>query len=218
VIIRDAYEQGAGEIKPYPKGRRRRGIPIGLDLAERLDHWMKASPAVPCTAKHKSGESCRGNLLIPSKSGSVLNYSNFRRDHWNPLTKSTKLHDVTPHDLRHTYASWLIQSGRVSIEKLSRLMGHRDIKTTQRYAHLGEAGWDEVRDVLDDDVATEIDDNELLAEIQRRAAQDPDRWAALFSNAKGADPQEPAPYLPHAANSGELAKIIPLTRSRRSTG
>jgi len=39
------------------------------------------------------------------------------------------------HDLRHTYGSWLVQAG-VEIKVLKDLMGHRDVKTTEIYAHL----------------------------------------------------------------------------------
>ncbi len=38
------------------------------------------------------------------------------------------------HDLRHTFATRLVQSG-IDLYKVSKLLGHRDIKTTQRYAH-----------------------------------------------------------------------------------
>ncbi len=38
------------------------------------------------------------------------------------------------HDLRHTFATRLVQSG-VDLYKLQKLLGHRDLKTTQRYAH-----------------------------------------------------------------------------------
>lgn len=39
------------------------------------------------------------------------------------------------HDCRHTCASWMVQSG-VGIEKVSQLLGHSDIRVTQRYSHL----------------------------------------------------------------------------------
>ena len=39
------------------------------------------------------------------------------------------------HSLRHTFASWLVQMG-TPLYTVSKLMGHRDIKMTMRYAHL----------------------------------------------------------------------------------
>jgi len=43
--------------------------------------------------------------------------------------------DLTFHSLRHTFASWLVQRG-VSIHKVSKLLGHSDIKVTEIYTHL----------------------------------------------------------------------------------
>jgi site-specific recombinase XerD len=41
------------------------------------------------------------------------------------------------HTLRHTFASWLVESG-TDIYYAMKLMGHSDIKLTMRYAHLGK--------------------------------------------------------------------------------
>jgi integrase len=54
---------------------------------------------------------------------------------WNQARKRAGLPDVRVHDIRHSYASFLINNGR-SLYEVQRLLGHSQIKTTQRYAHL----------------------------------------------------------------------------------
>lgn len=46
------------------------------------------------------------------------------------------LYAVTLHTMRHTFASWLAQSGKVSLMELQKLMRHENITMTMRYAHL----------------------------------------------------------------------------------
>lgn len=53
------------------------------------------------------------------------------------------------HGLRHTYASWLISSGKVSLAEVQALLGHSSPAMTQRYAHLIPGTGDNVRGVLD---------------------------------------------------------------------
>ena len=47
-------------------------------------------------------------------------------------------HKVVFHTLRHTYASWLVESG-VDLYTVKKLMGHSTIAMTERYAHLGDS-------------------------------------------------------------------------------
>lgn len=54
---------------------------------------------------------------------------------WDTARNAVGLSDVRMHDLRHSYASFLVNSGRTLYE-VQRLLGHTQIKTTQRYAHL----------------------------------------------------------------------------------
>jgi integrase len=54
---------------------------------------------------------------------------------WDTARTKAGLSDVRVHDLRHSFASLLINSGR-SLYEVQKLLGHTQIKTTQRYAHL----------------------------------------------------------------------------------
>jgi len=57
-------------------------------------------------------------------------------DHWfKPALKIAGIRDFRWHDLRHTFASWLIQDG-VPLERVSKLLGHKSLTMTMRYAHL----------------------------------------------------------------------------------
>jgi site-specific recombinase XerD len=49
--------------------------------------------------------------------------------------KRAGISDYVPHDLRHTFASWLVQKG-VSLYEVRDILGHSSIKLTERYAHL----------------------------------------------------------------------------------
>ena len=54
---------------------------------------------------------------------------------WNTARRQAGLSDVRMHDLRHSFASFLVNSGR-SLYEVQKLLGHTQVKTTQRYAHL----------------------------------------------------------------------------------
>jgi integrase len=73
------------------------------------------------------------------------------RRFWARVQKEADLPDVRIHDLRHTFASLLV-SGGASLEMIGRLLGHSQMQTTQRYAHLMDsplrAGVDTVASIL----------------------------------------------------------------------
>ncbi len=57
---------------------------------------------------------------------------------WNKLRRELGLADVRIHDLRHTFASFLVNAGH-SLYEAQKMLGHGDPRTTMRYAHLGQA-------------------------------------------------------------------------------
>lgn len=54
---------------------------------------------------------------------------------WNNIRTELGLHDVRIHDLRHSYASTLVNNG-ATLYEVQKLLGHSKSRTTERYAHL----------------------------------------------------------------------------------
>lgn len=67
---------------------------------------------------------------------------------WDTARKKAGIPDVRIHDLRHSFASFLINAGR-SLYEVQKILGHSQIQTTQRYAHLSsETLLDAVNEVV----------------------------------------------------------------------
>ncbi len=79
-----------------------------------------------------------------------VRYQQFWRDVWNPAVVAAKLDPrPTPHDLRHTYASWQLTGG-TPIVVVSRQMGHESIKVTADiYADVDRASARAAADFMD---------------------------------------------------------------------
>jgi len=56
---------------------------------------------------------------------------------WHTARTAAGIPEVRIHDLRHSFASFLINSGR-SLYEVQKILGHTQIRTTQRYAHLSQ--------------------------------------------------------------------------------
>jgi integrase len=69
---------------------------------------------------------------------------------WTTLRKKAGLQDLRWHDLRHTNATRIERSGRVSLAQLARHLGHSDTNTTYRYVNQDEDSIREIAAVLDE--------------------------------------------------------------------
>jgi integrase len=70
---------------------------------------------------------------------------------WDSVRDKADLEGLRIHDLRHTFASLLV-SGGMTLPMIGKLLGHTQVQTTQRYAHLYDdplrAGLDQVGEAL----------------------------------------------------------------------
>lgn len=70
-----------------------------------------------------AGDGLDGHITSPEKA-------------WKQLLKRAGISDFRKHDLRHTLASWMINNGVNSLPAIGRVLGHKDPRSTMRYAHL----------------------------------------------------------------------------------
>lgn len=76
------------------------------------------------------------DLVFPNKAGGPINHNNLANRHFNPALKAAGLHKIRFHDLRHTYASLLIEQGE-NIKYIQSQLGHSSPTVTLNiYAHL----------------------------------------------------------------------------------
>jgi integrase len=103
---------------PTSKSGRARHVPLGDGVIETL----QLVPRQPLT------ESVFPNPTTGRPYTSIFSA-------WNAARKRAGLAEVRIHDLRHSFASALVNQGR-SLYEVQKILGHSQIKTTQRYAHL----------------------------------------------------------------------------------
>lgn len=77
------------------------------------------------------------DLVFTTPRGNVIRHANFYNRIWVPACKKARLDPrPSPHDLRHSHASWLLSDG-IPIEAVQDQLGHESLETTRRvYAHL----------------------------------------------------------------------------------
>jgi integrase len=102
-------------------------LPDSKNNAPRTIHLSDAAIEVLRATPHAGPFVIAGN-----KHGAA--YSHLTRA-WIRARKYTGLNDVRLHDLRHSYASLALGRG-VPLAVIGKLLGHKDLATTQRYAHL----------------------------------------------------------------------------------
>ncbi len=90
------------------------------------------------------------DYIFTSPKGKPIQPNNLRRA-FRKVLKTAGIEDLRIHDLRHTFGTRLAQAG-VDIYTIAKLLGHKDIRMTQRYAHHSTQSLRRGIEILDDRV------------------------------------------------------------------
>ncbi len=114
-------------IKLRGKGSKERIVPIGSFALQALDNYLvRLRPALAARAHHDDGA-----LFLNSRGGRIS-----RQSAWSIVSEAAKAcgleNKVSPHALRHSYATHLLDGG-ADIRVVQELLGHSSVTTTQIY-------------------------------------------------------------------------------------
>jgi integrase/recombinase XerD len=118
-------ELDTGILSCKGKGSKTRKVPIGKSAVE----WLRSYLAI-----RRQKENIEVQNLFVSKFGKPLN----RQDVFYLVKECGEKigrDDVSPHTLRHTFATHLVQNS-ADIRSVQQMLGHADISTTQIYTHI----------------------------------------------------------------------------------
>jgi integrase len=114
-----------------PKNSKRRRVDLSAKLAEALEHRHAGAKADAL----KTGQPL-SSWVFTNRDGGPLDGDNVRKRIFEKALTKAKLHHVRVHDLRHSFASQLIQNGE-SLAYVKEQLGHSSIQVTvDVYGHL----------------------------------------------------------------------------------
>jgi integrase len=107
------------------KNKQTRRVPLNREALAVLESWRKQARTIAANSYVFPGEGDRPLTTITKA--------------WRSVRTSAGLRDFHFHDLRHHFASRLVQSG-VDLNTVRELLGHADLQMVLRYAHLAPGG------------------------------------------------------------------------------
>ncbi|QJC21553.1 tyrosine recombinase XerC [Arcanobacterium buesumense] len=112
-------------IRVLGKGNKERIVPFGRPARRALMAWLDVRATVVKPGEQALFVGALGKRIDPRVVRSSL----------SKLTAIAQLPDITPHDLRHSAATHLLDGGS-DLRTVQEILGHASIGTTQRYTHV----------------------------------------------------------------------------------
>jgi len=125
----DHWDRDADIVRVFGKGKKERIAPIGRHAATALDRWLEVRQPDP-TAKPADQQA-----LFLNKNGRRLTTRSVGRMLEKYLQQTGLDRLTTPHTLRHSFATHLLDGG-ADLRSVQELLGHKSLTTTQIYTHV----------------------------------------------------------------------------------
>ena len=127
-LLLENVDFGAGQVRVFGKGSKERIVPLHeIAIASMRDYLFNARPAL--LADKESPYffvSTRGNQMSPDALRKMFKQS---------LLAAGLDQTLSPHDMRHTFATDLVEGG-ADLRSVQEMLGHSSLSTTQIYTHV----------------------------------------------------------------------------------
>jgi site-specific recombinase XerD len=128
----DSTDFDAEELRVLGKGSKTRLVPIGEPAQAALERYL--STARPVLGRERARPEAERALFL-SKSGRRLSASDVRRRLQLWLRTASVAGRISPHVLRHSFATHLLEGG-ADLRTIQELLGHASLSTTQLYTRV----------------------------------------------------------------------------------
>lgn len=137
------FSDGDRRLLVHGKGSKQRMVPVDEPARDALAAWRKDPRDILCGCAPPGGPRIgdeRVDPLFVNRRGRPLTPRDLRR-----IVDARAARPTHPHELRHTFATHLLEGG-ADLRVVQELLGHADLSTTQGYTHVTR---DHLRRVLD---------------------------------------------------------------------